>query len=303
MNLASTRPVDGTPHVTSAQRVFLPVWGYGGLVMIAVGWIGAWYPTHPLSAGSFLLLWCGLIFLLDGLNWRRRGSSILSAHPGKFAQLFLFSVPFWWLFEALNARVQNWHYLLDHPYGLAWNPLSYNIMATLCFSTVLPAVMEMSALFTAFAPLRPRVARDMAEPAVPRSWLLTECIAGLVALALPLAAPHQAFGLIWVGPLLVLDSCNAALRRRSVIARLRAHDWPFLVAIPLATLACGVFWEMWNYFSLPKWYYTVPYVGFAKVFEMPILGFTGYLPFGLELFALYQFLLWATRQREDALPF
>jgi hypothetical protein len=75
------------------------------------------------------------------------------------------------------------------------------------------------------------------------------------------------------------------------------------VALPLAALTCGFFWEMWNFFSLPKWYYTVPYVGFARVFEMPILGYTGYLPFALELFALYQFLLAFLNQKDDALAF
>jgi hypothetical protein len=49
---------------------------------------------------------------------------------------------------------------------------------------------------------------------------------------------------------------------------------------------CGFFWEMWNLHSLAKWVYSIPYVHVGKVFEMPILGYAGYLPFGLEcLFA------------------
>jgi hypothetical protein len=39
---------------------------------------------------------------------------------------------------------------------------------------------------------------------------------------------------------------------------------------------------MWNYYSQAKWIYTVPYVNRFKIFEMPILGYAGYLPFGLE---------------------
>ncbi len=39
---------------------------------------------------------------------------------------------------------------------------------------------------------------------------------------------------------------------------------------------------MWNYYSLAKWEYGVPFVQKYLVFEMPILGFAGYLPFGLE---------------------
>ncbi len=44
---------------------------------------------------------------------------------------------------------------------------------------------------------------------------------------------------------------------------------------------------MWNYWSYPKWKYEIPFVDFLHVFEMPLLGYTGYLPFALELFGLY----------------
>jgi hypothetical protein len=39
---------------------------------------------------------------------------------------------------------------------------------------------------------------------------------------------------------------------------------------------------MWNYWSLAKWEYRIPFVHRFLVFEMPILGYAGYLPFGLE---------------------
>ena len=54
---------------------------------------------------------------------------------------------------------------------------------------------------------------------------------------------------------------------------------------------CGFFWEMWNYWSYPKWIYHVPGVGFAHVFEMPLLGYLGYLPFAMELYLLGQLFL------------
>ncbi len=51
----------------------------------------------------------------------------------------------------------------------------------------------------------------------------------------------------------------------------------------IGTLFTGFWWEMWNYYSLPKWYYTIPYVGFRKIFEMPLLGYLGYPFFGLVI--------------------
>ena len=50
----------------------------------------------------------------------------------------------------------------------------------------------------------------------------------------------------------------------------------------LAGLVCGFFWELWNICSLAKWIYSVPFVDRFHVFEMPLLGYAGYLPFGIE---------------------
>ncbi len=52
----------------------------------------------------------------------------------------------------------------------------------------------------------------------------------------------------------------------------------------VATLFTGFWWEMWNYYALPQWIYTIPYVGFWKIFEMPLLGYLGYPLFGLIVF-------------------
>jgi len=38
---------------------------------------------------------------------------------------------------------------------------------------------------------------------------------------------------------------------------------------------------MWNWKSLAHWEYSVPFVYRFPIFEMPILGYAGYLPFGL----------------------
>ena len=54
-----------------------------------------------------------------------------------------------------------------------------------------------------------------------------------------------------------------------------------LFAPLVGALICGFFWEMWNYFSLARWTYTIPFVQRFHLFEMPILGYGGYLPFGL----------------------
>jgi hypothetical protein len=54
-------------------------------------------------------------------------------------------------------------------------------------------------------------------------------------------------------------------------------------------LLCGFFWELWNLYAYPKWIYDIPYLEVLHVFEMPLAGYGGYIPFGWELFALYSF--------------
>ena len=41
-----------------------------------------------------------------------------------------------------------------------------------------------------------------------------------------------------------------------------------------------------HYLLLAKWIYAVPYVHRFQVWEMPLLGFGGYLPFGMECAAV-----------------
>lgn len=97
--------------------------------------------------------------------------------------------------------------------------------------------------------------------------------------------PKQIFSLVWVAPLLVIDPINYLLSFPSVLQKIQQGRWSKIVAIMLAALFTGFWWEMWNFWSYPKWFYTIPYVGFWKVFEMPILGYGGYLFFGLIIWS------------------
>jgi hypothetical protein len=98
--------------------------------------------------------------------------------------------------------------------------------------------------------------------------------------------PRHFFPFTWVWLFLFVDALNALRGRASLIEQASRGDWRNVVTLALAGLVCGFFWEMWNFYALPKWYYTVPFVGFWKVFEMPLLGYAGYVPFAWELYAL-----------------
>jgi hypothetical protein len=78
--------------------------------------------------------------------------------------------------------------------------------------------------------------------------------------------------------------------RPAISSRVADGDWRLVACLAGGALTCGFFWEFWNSRASPKWIYHVPGMDAVKVFEMPVLGYLGYLPFGLELYALYHFL-------------
>lgn len=273
-----------------------PVYGFLALALCLTAWTCSWLRIQPFSPYTFFPLWSGYILFVDALVVARHGKSLLTRARWHYMLLFITSSVFWWVFEGLNVPVQNWHYILDRPYS----PLAYFLIASLNFSTVLPAVMETAELLSTFKPLRPHLSAAESGPRLPLWVLVVVEMSGIVCFILPWLFPQYFFGLIWLCVVLILDPINNFFGRKSALAHIAVNDWRFFV-VPLGGITCGFFWEMWNYYALPKWYYTIPYVGFWKIFEMPILGYSGYFPFALELFAMYQFVLLLTRQKEDYL--
>jgi hypothetical protein len=215
--------------------------------------------------------------------------------PGRYVGLFLTSAPGWWLFEVLNLRTQNWLY----DGAQSFTRLQYFLLCSWSFSTVMPAVFGTAELIGSSPWLR-RIGKG---PVVsPTSTTLTAMVvAGWLMLALLLAWPLYFYPLMWEAIYLILEPVNVRLGHRSLLEHTASGDWRPPIALSLGCLTCGVFWEMWNYYSYPRWVYRVPFVGVLHVFEMPLLGYLGYLVFAWELHALYH-LVWGLFEREPARP-
>lgn len=265
-----------------------------GLLLIAFWWPVAWLQLRPISDYYFFPLWFGFILLLDGIVELRTGTSLVTRGAGKFALLFAGSVPFWWIFEEINRWLGNWHYHTP----VIYTPVVYVLLASIAFSTVMPAVLEMTELLASFG-IGERI------PALPawkpgRPTIIALHLLGWLMLAAVLVWPHYAFPLAWLSIFFIIEPINALVGQRSIASFVRHGNWAALWNIMLATVVTGFFWEMWNFFSLPKWTYSVPFVGSAHLFEMPLLGYTGYLPFGLEVFAIFGLLFFLVFRRPQA---
>jgi hypothetical protein len=267
----------------------LPFRGAAGIGLVALCWPLSWTLPGLRTHLLFFPLWLGYVLLVDALVEVRAGSSILSRSRRDFVALFVASVPVWWVFEAFNQRLENWVY-----HGTEQiSDIHYVVLASLSFSTVIPAVFETAELLGTFGWTH-RFARG---PRVPdRAWVQVVCfLVGAGMLALLLLRPRTFYPLLWLSLVFLLEPLCRWLGRRSLLSHLTGDpggDWRPVVTLALGALACGFFWELWNYRSFPKWTYDTPGFDFWHVFEMPLPGYLGYLPFGLELYPMAHLILW-----------
>ncbi len=263
-----------------------PKWGFGALLLMFVAWASSWgLLSLPkwIRMWSFTPLWVGFIVFVNALTTWRLGTCLLLRRPGSFVGLFLLSCVFWWYFEFLNRFVQNWYYVGVSELGA----VKYTIMASLAFSTVLPAVMSINELLKSVQAFEDAFNFKIKEKReVPRP--LAAGILSVSALSLSLIGvyPDILFPIVWISPLFVICSLKVLLGLPNLMEFAAQKDFGPLVRLSTSGLICGFFWEMWNYLSYPKWVYSIPFVGHYKIFEMPFLGYMGYLPFGLECAAV-----------------
>jgi hypothetical protein len=188
--------------------------------------------------------------------------------------LFPTSALFWWFFEYLNRFVQNWYYV-----GERFGPWEYFWYATLPFATVLPAVLSTQEFIRSFAWFqrafsRVRPLSGFGHPILPQATLAAAS-GGLAAIGV---WPDFLQSLVWVAPLLIIVALKSLRHESHPLQDLTRTDWTGPVSAALAALICGFLWEMWNFYSLAKWKYSIPFVHRFEIFEMPLLGYAGYLP-------------------------
>ncbi len=276
-----------------------PRWGWAALAWTGSWWVLAWLDVPALALArrhAFVPLWLGFIVSCCAVveAW---GRASLLRRPREAWALFAVSSLFWWFFEYLNRFVGSWDYRgasFDGPWDVV-------LHGALPFATVLPAVVAAKDVVRAW----PRADAAFASwrvvaPRSPRAlgWLgVVGGAAGLVCLPV---WPTVLFPLVWLAPLLLLTGAQGLLGAPHAFSGLGRGDWRDVLAYALGALLCGVCWEGWNFWSAPKWEYHVPFVSALHVFEMPVLGYGGYVPFGWECAAVVALLVGAAERRPVA---
>ncbi|MFC2119903.1 hypothetical protein ACFLQ4_02415 [Bacteroidota bacterium] len=268
------------------------VYGWIGILLIIIFWYLNWSLEGLRTQLLFFPLWFGYILTIDAIVFYRKSTSLLTRSKKKFALLFLISAPAWWLFELINWRTQNWLYDGKQ----FFTGVEYAILATISFSTVMPAVFGTAELVGTFKWISNFKKDKVLSPT--KTTLNKFLLTGFAMLALVIILPEYFYYFEWAAVYFIIEPINYKLKNRTLFDYTVKGNWKPLVALAIGTLICGFFWEMWNYFSYPKWIYNTPMVNFLHLFEMPLLGYIGYIPFSLELFAIYNFITGFTKNKD-----
>lgn len=253
--------------------------GAPGLFLILLGEVLSFFHLLPWSQYVFPLFWYGYILVLDSLNYRLKGHSLISHRRWEFWFMLPISAFYWYLFEWYNLVIQNWLYING--------PSEKGIEITLkivSFATVIPALCETSDLLDTLTWERKAL---RTRPLIPGEWHTSSLILGLLFSLLPFLYPRIFFWSVWLGLFFLIEPINDRLGRPSLLRDWQAGDLRRTAVWLSAGYICGFFWEFWNYWAYTKWIYTVPIPDMPHIFEMPILGFFGFGPFGLETFAFW----------------
>ncbi|MFQ6115111.1 MAG: hypothetical protein ACE5NG_13690 [bacterium] len=261
------------------------IYGWIGLFILAVSEFLLIRNNSFVKTWFTPLMWSGYILFADALIYKLRGTSMITDKLSQFLFMLPYSVVCWLIFEAYNLHLQNWKYI-----GLPENLVARAIGYAWSFATIFPGILFTSQLIDIsgiFDKIRVKKIN------LGHRTLYFIIVTGLLFLVVPTFMPAKVaaflFGPIWIGFVFLLDPINYLKGGNSLFRRLENGQLNKLFSLFLAGLICGLLWEFWNYWATAKWVYIFPYLTAPKIFEMPLIGYLGFLPFAVEVYVMWEF--------------
>jgi len=289
------KKVNITIDHSNKEKGKIPVWFWIGAFLMFGAMFFMW---GKFSGPKFITNWTllplfwGAIIFFDGIvYYRTGGKSIINQRPQTLVAIAVCSIGGWAYFEYLNFFVkENWYY----PRGDMISTEQFMIYSLLGSSALLTIAFELYMLLESFPKLAVKYTQGPKLVVSKKIWKII-LFSSLLIMFLISIFPDELFFFIWLAPLLVFLSILELLDIWTPFTPIqKSGNWSPFALMCLTYLIQGFFHEFWNYFSashLPGgeiitynpgfWMYSVPYVNVLHVFEMPLLGFFGYLPFGL----------------------
>jgi hypothetical protein len=242
------------------------------------------YRVEPLQYFFYLISWWSYIVFADAVL-SLRANKFLVLNRG-LPLLIIISCGFWCVFEIINVRIQNWFYI-NLPGGAYQRYAGY----LLSFGTVIPAIYVTKEIMRRF------VGEMKIKPLCLDKYPFYSTLAGAATLLLVYLWPLYFFALTWIFLAFILDGYNYRRGYASFMKDFEKGTAGNFVATLLSGFACGIIWETWNYWSVAKWVYTVPFFENIKIYEMPVAGYIGFPVFSLEAITFVNLLkgVWTRR--------
>ncbi len=232
---------------------------------------------EPFQFFFYLTSWWSYIIFIDTiLSIKRKTFFVLNRN---LPFLIVISCGFWCIFEIINVGLQNWFYINLPPEVYHRYP-GY----LLSYGTVIPAIYVTQELVYTF------LGEIKTTPFLLKNYPLYSISTGTLAILLTYLFPTYCFPLTWIFFALIVDGYNYTQGYPSFMEGFEKGRIGHLTASLIAGLICGLLWETWNFWSISKWIYSVPFFEDIKIFEMPIPGYIGFLVFGLETMTFVNFL-------------
>jgi hypothetical protein len=262
--------------------------GLIGIALFCLAVVMLRQEQEPFATYFYSFAWWSYILAADALVYWMQGESLIVSKTRTFLCMIPLSIFIWCIFEGFNFRLANWHYInLPPEVWMRW--IGYAI----AYATVLPGLCETMHLLEAVRPFRAVSWRKL----YPSPFFLRTSLAigGSVLLA-ALLFPRFCFPLVWIGFALLIEPFLYLQVSTSLLRALEKGELERLLTLLTAGLACGVLWELWNFWAQAKWIYTVPFFEEGKIFEMPLLGFLGFPPFAVSAYAMYRIIIIAMQR-------
>ena len=288
--LACTAAIIAAEFFRRRMRPF-PAYGWIGLAILAIAEWLMFRGVEPVATFFTPIAWTAYSLIADAAAFSIRGHSRLRNAPAQFARLALLSIPLWLIFEAYNLRLANWIYVGGMPLSLPVHWLGYGW----AFASIWPGIFLTADLIEAFGWWDKPVRRFIFSRPAQNALMITGAILLIVPIILPRPLGSFLFGAVWVGFVFLLDPINFRLGLPSFEADLADGRAGRLFSFLVSGWVCGWLWEFWNFWAAAKWNYIFPIMQKEKIFEMPVLGYLGFLFFALECFVMYYFAAWLLR--------
>ncbi len=270
---------------------YLPWWLWVGcgiaLPLMILAW-GKFNEPAWLIPYVYVPLFWAFALIIDGVVYcRRDGHSFLHDYSAIFFAAAFCSGFNWAFFDYLNFFLGgNWYY----PEADTISLTAFVIYAFMGSMTLAPMVFIAYHLLQSFPKLRtlytdgPKINFSLRAKYIS---LLIFC-GGMFVVPF---YPNELYPFLWVCPTFIMASVLGICGIWTPLTPIRNGNWGPLALIALAGFVQGFLWEGMNYFSayhhpfatnIPGyWIYSIPYVSLGHIFEMPALGFFGYMPYGL----------------------